>query len=72
MKTNQIIGSVTEHWMDKKIRLGKPINCPGNLIKISAEDFIKMQEYKNHILGMNIPLVEASQQGEEKRKEYLY
>lgn len=66
---NNIIGAVTEHWMDKRIRLGKPITLQGNLIRISANDILKLQEYKNNLLGIKISLIDASEEAKNKEKE---
>lgn len=65
----EIIGATTEHWMDRRIRLKKPISLPGNLIRISAEDMLKLQEYKNSLLGVNKSLIQASEESKEKLKD---
>lgn len=72
MKTNDIQGATTEHWMDKRLRLHKPINYPTNLIRISAHDILILHQYKNELLGESKNLVDASFASKEDREEYLY
>lgn len=38
---------MTEHWMDRRLREKKPIILEGNLIRIPAKAFVKLQEFKN-------------------------
>lgn len=72
MKTNDIIGATTEHWMDKRLRLHKPINYPTNLIRISAEDLLTLHQYKNELLGYSKSMVDASAESKVEQEEYLY
>lgn len=69
---NEIMGAITEHWMDKRLRLKKPINLVGNLIKISAEDLLILHEYKNKLLGIEKSIAEASEEAQKEQEEYLY
>lgn len=72
MKSNEIMGAVTEHWMDKRLRFNNPINLTGNLIRISSKDLLTLQEYKNQFLGINKSLADASEESKLKQEEYLY
>lgn len=69
---NEIMGAITEHWMNKRLRLHKPINLTGNLIKISAEDLLILHEYKNKLLGIEKSIAEASEEAQKEQEEYLY
>lgn len=51
---------MTEHWMDKRTREGKPIVMEGNYIRIPAEVFVKFQEVKNKSKGKKQSLYEAN------------
>ena len=72
MRTNDINGAVTEHWMDKRLRQHKPINYPTNLIRISAPDLLILHQYKNELLGESKSLVDASEDSKTEQEEYLY
>lgn len=51
---------MTEHWMDKALREKRPINMEGNYIRISADAFVKMQEFKNRHSKKKQSLYEAN------------
>lgn len=71
MKTNDIQGAVTEHWMVKRLRQHKPINDPTNLIRISAVDILKLVEYKNQLLGTKRSVLEESQESDQRREQLI-
>lgn len=49
-----------EHWMDKALTEKRPINMEGNYIRIPAEAFVKMQEFKNRHSKKKLSLYEAN------------
>lgn len=57
-------GIETEHWLDKRIREHKPINCPGNYIRIPAAAWIEFQKIRNKASGKRMSLYEASREYE--------
>lgn len=64
-KLKVLQGAETEHWLDKMVRERRPIACAGNYIRISADNMVKLQQYKNKLTGKRQSLVEASQEFEE-------
>ena len=62
MAAKEIIGATTEHWMDKRLREHKPINCEGNLIRMSAAVLLMLHNEKMRLLGQHQTLSEASEE----------
>lgn len=56
----------TEHWMETCEREKRPFYHGFNPIRISAEAFAKMNEYKNKLTGKHKSLLEASREYEKK------
>jgi hypothetical protein len=50
-KQREVIGAVTEHWVDKRLREGKSINLVDHFPRISAETLLKMNDLRNELLG---------------------
>lgn len=60
-----------ESWIDKRLRLGLPINTAENLIRINAQALLTMHNYKMELLGSRKTLAEESEEAEERRKAQL-
>lgn len=56
----------TEHWIEKCNRENRPFSRGYNPIRISAEAFAKMNEYRNKLTGKHKSLLEASREYEKK------
>lgn len=67
-KQAEVQGSVTEHWMDKRLRLRQPINLPGNMIRITAEALVAMNNYRNKLLGTDYSLHELAEMDKDEKK----
>lgn len=66
-KLKEVQGAVTEHWMDRRLRLHQPINLPDNVIRITATALVKMNEYRNKLLGTDISLHELAQMADDEK-----
>ena len=65
MKKLRILqGACVEHWMDKRRREHKPIECTGNYIRIPAKAWVVFQEFKNKHSGKRQTLAEANKEFE--------
>lgn len=58
-----------EHWLDVRKRENKPLNLEHNVIRISANDMLKLHQYKNELLGTKKSLAEASEENSENNLE---
>lgn len=67
----EIQGAVTEHWLDKRLRLNKAVNDPTNLIRIKAKDLLTLHNHKQDLLGTRRSLLEESEEAERRRLESL-
>jgi len=65
--TKELQGATAEHWMDKALRQRKPINLPDNIIRIGADALLKMNTYRNQLLGTDISLHELAQMSDEEK-----
>lgn len=66
-RKQEIRGAVTEHWMEKRLRLHLPINLSDNIIRIPAEALVKMNKLRNELLGTDISLHELSQMNDDEK-----
>lgn len=66
--TSKVVGAVTEHWMDKRMRLHLPINDESNVPRISAETLVKLNDYRNSMLGTDYTLYEVDRMAGETEK----
>lgn len=64
-----IQGAVVEHWLDKRIRERKPINCRGNYIRIPAKALVLFQEIRNKGQNQKLSLIEQQRQWEAEHGE---
>lgn len=62
----EVQGAVTEHWLDRRIRLRQSTKLVGNLIRISAKDLLILHNYKNELLGTAKSVLEASEENKMK------
>lgn len=62
IKTKEVQGAVTEHWMDKRLRQNKPIDDPSNVPRISADTLVKMLDLRNSLLGSKYTMQEWMEQ----------
>lgn len=54
----EVVGSITEHWIDVRLRLGLPTVLEGNVPRMSATTAVKLNDLRNKLLGTNYTLYE--------------
>jgi len=58
MKKQEVRGAVTEHWIDRRIRLHQSTSLMGNTIRMSAETIVKLNDLKNKLTDTDYSLHE--------------
>lgn len=54
----EVQGAVIQHWLDKRIKEGKPTKLEGNVPRVSPETLIKLNDARNEMLGSNLSIRE--------------